>query len=170
MGLHLDVLQALLRFGPRAGRDLLGLRQRRCRDLLRHLARALEHAAGLLSDPVQGVPHRRLRRAADLQFGDHAIDALHVRIDGATLIAANGRREGHITDLPRHLVPALGNVELLGSLRRVGLVLALAPTRSRLPVGCHGRKYYRKEHEDCVPGVWRLAYDGATVSRRAKRP
>src|SRR5439155_16457256 len=88
-------------------------------------------------NPVQRVPHRRPRRAADLQFGDHAIDALHVRIDGAALIAANRHREGHITDLPRHLVPALGDVELLGRLRRTRLALALAPILSRLPVGRH---------------------------------
>src|SRR5439155_1735958 len=109
-------------------------------------------------NPVQRVPHRRPRRAADLQFGDHAIDALHVRIDGATLIAANRHREGHITDLPRHLVPALGDVELLGRLRRTRLALALAATLSRLPVGCHAgsitaKSDYRKEREACGPAT-----------------
>ena len=140
MGLQLDVLQALLRFGRRAGRDLLGLRQRRCRDLLRHLARALEHAAGLLSDPVQGVPHRRLRRAADLQFGDHAIDALHVRIDGAALIAAHGRGEGGITDVGPQPLPALARTAGVGRLGGARRRLALAPTLSPLLVARHGRK------------------------------
>jgi hypothetical protein len=48
-------------------------------------------------------------RSTCVQFGDQAIDALYIRVDGVTLVAANGDREGGIAELAQHLLsPLLG--------------------------------------------------------------
>ena len=61
MRLQLELLQDLLGLGLGLRDCLLGLRDRRASDLLGRLARALQHAAGLVPDPVQRVLDRRLR-------------------------------------------------------------------------------------------------------------
>jgi hypothetical protein len=86
-----------LRLGPR-GR-VLGLFTRGLRDHLGGLSRAVQDAACLLTNAVEGVADCGRRRAADLELGDHAVDALDVRVDRAAIVAADGGGERGVAQL-----------------------------------------------------------------------
>jgi len=101
--LHLCLLEDLLCFDLGPTRRVLGFREGRRRQLICDLSRSLQDAAGLLADPVQRMLHGRLRRAADLELGDHAVDALDIGIDLATVVATHDRREGNVADVRGHV-------------------------------------------------------------------
>jgi hypothetical protein len=65
----------------------------RFRDLFGGLPRVLQDAARLFADAVEVVADRGSRRAADLQLGDHGVDALDVGIDRLAAVAADRCRE-----------------------------------------------------------------------------
>ena len=54
------------------------------------------------------MPHGGLRRAGDLELGDHAVDAAHVDLDRLAVVAADGDRECDVAHLFGLLLVLLG--------------------------------------------------------------
>jgi hypothetical protein len=95
-------LNALFRFLPCARRDLL-----------RGLQRRLKETVNLLPGLLKRMPDRRRRRGTHLQFRYRAIDALDIRIDGPTLVAADRDREGDVDDVLGHVMAKVAEAMLL---------------------------------------------------------
>jgi hypothetical protein len=132
-GLALRAARDVLRLRLGAPGRLLGLLARAGRDLLGGLPRALEDAARLLADAVEGVADRRPRRTADLELGDEAIDPLNVGVDRAAVVAADRCREGRVADVPWH---PIRDVSQAAARRRDPgrhIPLAVGPARRLVP-------------------------------------
>src|ERR1700730_750675 len=97
---------------------LLPLASRRLDDRVSRFARLLEDAARLLAHALEGVPHRRLRRAGDLELGDQRVHLLHVAVDLAPLVSAHGGVERHVPDLTRYVAGQCVGRRRVGPLAR----------------------------------------------------
>ena len=65
---------------------------------------ALQEVVGLLTDLLEGMPHRRLGRRRHLKLGDEPIDLLHIPIHSATLVSAHRDREVNVAGFLRNHV------------------------------------------------------------------
>ena len=101
-------------------------------DLFAGIAGALQQAAHLLLGLLERVRHRRPRRGAHLELGDHAVDALHVRLDRVTVVAAHGDRKGDVQKIGRHVAPGLAKAGLRLGRRSRFVGRAFVAARGRL--------------------------------------
>src|SRR5262249_21376795 len=98
------VNEQLGRLGPGAGGTLLRFLPRARRDLLAGLARRPQQTLDLVPGLIERVPHRRRRRRTHLQLRDRPIDPLDVPVDSTTLLAANETRNENTEQPRRHVL------------------------------------------------------------------
>src|SRR5207248_6695682 len=91
----------LLRFLPRAGRDLVG-----------RLSGGLKKTVDLLLRLIEGVPDRRRRRCGHLELGNDAIDPSDVGIDGPSLVTTNRNWKRNVEQIPRHVLSEVAQLML----------------------------------------------------------